>query len=91
MSEQRLDFKCVLRARLNKIIDLHGQALAEAIGQREPMSRELNMSLKDLIQRFAENDPTDGKSRTQWLVKTYIQDKKFKLEDLGRVHLTETK
>jgi uncharacterized membrane protein YecN with MAPEG domain len=85
MSEQRFDFKCVLRSRLNKIIDLHGQALAEAIGKREPTSRETQLSDKDLILRFAGSDPTDGKSRTQWLVKTYIKDEQFKLEDLGRV------
>jgi Domain of unknown function (DUF4116) len=91
-----------LRARLNKIIDLHGKALAEAVGQREPSdfddlkssrvgtkcatSPEACLSAKDLILHFAENDPTDGKSRTQWLVKTYIQDEQFKLEDLGRAH-----
>jgi Domain of unknown function (DUF4116) len=74
-----------LRSRLNKIIDLHGQALAEAVGQREPTSAEAQLSNKDIILHFAENDPTDGKSRTQWLVKTYIQDERFKLEDLGRV------
>jgi Domain of unknown function (DUF4116) len=86
MSEQRFDFKCVLRSRLNKILELHGQALTEAVGQRESMSTESQLSSKDLVQRFAENDPTDGKSRTQWLVKTYIKDEQFKLEDLGRVH-----
>jgi Domain of unknown function (DUF4116) len=75
-----------LRSRLNKIIDLHGQALSEAIGQREPKSQEAELSNRDIILQFAENDPTDGKSRTQWLVKTYIQDEQFKLEDLGRAH-----
>jgi Domain of unknown function (DUF4116) len=75
-----------LRARLNKILDLHGQALSEVISQREPKSPEAQLSAKDLILRFAENDPTDGKSRTQWMVKTYIQDEQFKLEDLGRAH-----
>jgi Domain of unknown function (DUF4116) len=74
-----------LRARLNKIIDLHGRALSEAIGQREPTSSEAQLSPKDLVLRFADSDPTDGKSRTQWLVKTYIKDDQFKLEDLGRV------
>jgi Domain of unknown function (DUF4116) len=72
-----------LRSRLNKIIDLHGKALSEAVGKREP--KEAQLSTKDLILRFAGSDPTDGKSRTQWLVKTYIQDEQFKLEDLGRV------
>jgi Domain of unknown function (DUF4116) len=81
-----------LRARLNKILDLHGQSLAEAVGQREPTSCEAQLQLKescrsnrDLILRFAGSDPTPGKSRTQWLVKTYIADERFKLEDLGRV------
>jgi hypothetical protein len=73
-----------LRARLNKIIDLHGKALVEAVGQREPTSQEAQLPAKDLILRFAGSDPTSGKSRTQWLIKTYIQDSKFKLEDLGR-------
>jgi hypothetical protein len=88
-----------LRARLNKILNLHGQALAEAVGQREPMSQQLEVKTatslkvaeleaqlpsKDLILRFAGSDPTPGKSRTQWLVKTYIKDEQFKLEDLGR-------
>jgi Domain of unknown function (DUF4116) len=81
-----------LRARLSKITELHGQALAEAICQREPTSqqleaaeRETQLSNRDLVLRFAGADPTDGKSRTQWLVKTYIKDEHFKLEDLGRV------
>jgi Domain of unknown function (DUF4116) len=73
-----------LRARLNKILDLHGQALAEAVGQREPNSQEAQLPAKNLILRFAGADPTDGKSRTQWMVKTYIKDEHFKLEDLGR-------
>jgi Domain of unknown function (DUF4116) len=81
-----------LRSRLNKIMELHGQALVEAVGKREPTSGEAQLQLKescrsnrDLILRFAGSDPTDGKSRTQWLVKTYIKDEQFKLEDLGRV------
>jgi Domain of unknown function (DUF4116) len=89
------------RPRLKKILDLYGQALSEAIGQRELTShrlgdktatslevaeRETQLSYRDLVMRFARADPTDGKSRTQWLVRTYIQDDKFKLEDLGRVH-----
>jgi Domain of unknown function (DUF4116) len=74
-----------LRSRLSKILELHGEALAEAVGQREPNSQEAQLPTKDLILRFADMDPTDGKSRTQWLVKTYIQDGQFKLEDLGRV------
>jgi Domain of unknown function (DUF4116) len=73
------------RPRLEKIHVLHGRALSEAVGQREPTSSEAYLSTKDLILRFAGADPTDGKSRTQWLVKTYIQDDQFKLEDLGRV------
>jgi hypothetical protein len=73
------------RPRLDKILTLHGQTLHEAVGQREPKSNEAQLPIKDLIQRFAGADPTDGKSRTQWLVKTYIKDKQFKLEDLGRV------
>jgi Domain of unknown function (DUF4116) len=82
-----------LRSRLNKITELHGKTLAKAIGQREQMSAEACLQLeascrsdKDLVLRFAGSDPTDGKSRTQWLVKTYIKDNQFKLEDLGRVH-----
>jgi Domain of unknown function (DUF4116) len=81
------------RPRLMKILILHGKALSEVVSQRESMSAEACLQLeascrsdRDLIQRFAENDPTDGKSRTQWLVKTYIQDEHFKLEDLGRAH-----
>jgi Domain of unknown function (DUF4116) len=82
-----------LRSRLRKILDLHGQAIFEAIRHREPMSAEANLQLeascrsdRDLVLRFAGSDPTPGKSRTQWLIKTYIQDSKFKLEDLGRAH-----
>jgi hypothetical protein len=74
-----------LRLRLSKIVELHGPTLAEAVGEREPESKEALLSDKDLILRFAGSDPTDGKSRTQWLVKTYIRDEYFKLEDLGRV------
>jgi Domain of unknown function (DUF4116) len=74
-----------LRARLNKITELHGQTLAEAVAQREPMSKEAQLPPKDLVLRFAGADPTPGKSRTQWLIKTYILDERFKLEDLGRV------
>jgi Domain of unknown function (DUF4116) len=72
------------RPRLEKILDLYGQALAEAVGQREPESQEAKLPAKDLLLRFAGADPTDGKARTQWLVKTYIKDEQFKLEDLGR-------
>jgi Domain of unknown function (DUF4116) len=109
-----------LRARLTKILLLHGKALSEAIGQREHNnsfqvvaqfetndlladalevesssasslgSQKTQLLDRDLIQRFADNDPTDGKSRTQWLVKTYIQDEQFKLEDLGRGHAALT-
>jgi tetratricopeptide (TPR) repeat protein len=74
-----------LRARLSKILDLYGQALAESVGQHEPNSQEAKLPAKDLILRFAGADPTNGKARTQWLIKTYILDDKFKLEDLGRV------
>jgi Domain of unknown function (DUF4116) len=74
-----------LRARLNKILELHGEALSEAVNLREPNSQEAQLPAKDLVLRFAGSDPTDGKSRTQWLVKTYIRDEQFKLEDLGRV------
>jgi Domain of unknown function (DUF4116) len=104
------------RPRLEKILTLYGQALIEAVGQRESNNfndlissrgegtkcatsqrlevktatslevaeREARLSEKDLLHYFADFDPTFGKSRTQWLVKTYIQDDKFKLEDLGR-------
>jgi Domain of unknown function (DUF4116) len=81
----RIKLMSDLRARLSKITELHGQALAEAVGQREPNSQEAQLLCKDLFLRFAGSDPTDGKSRTQWLVKTYIRDEQFKLEDLGRV------
>jgi tetratricopeptide (TPR) repeat protein len=74
------------RPRLEKILDLYGQALSEAVGKREPTSAEAQLSDKNLILRFADSDPTDGKSRTQWMIKTYIKDAGFKLEDLGRVH-----
>jgi Domain of unknown function (DUF4116) len=73
------------RPRLEKIIDLYGQALFDAISQREPTLPEAHLSNRDLVLRFAGADPTNGKSRTQWLVKTYIADEQFKLEDLGRV------
>jgi Domain of unknown function (DUF4116) len=106
------------RPRLEKILALYGQALLEAVGQRELgdfndlfsscgegtkcadfqrpedrtaisleiAEREAQLSPKDLIRRFSDMDPTDGKSRTQWLVKTYIADERFKLEDLGRAY-----
>jgi Domain of unknown function (DUF4116) len=81
-----------IRPRLDKILALHGQALLEAVDQREPVqletsceSPEAQLLAHDLISRFADSDPTNGKSRTQWLVKTYIKDEHFKLEDLGRV------
>jgi hypothetical protein len=74
-----------LRSRLSKILELHGKALAEAVCDREPTSVEALLPIKDLILRFAGADPTPGKSRTQWLIKTYIKDDQFKLEDLGRV------
>jgi Domain of unknown function (DUF4116) len=86
MPEQRFDFKCVLRSRLSRITELHGQALAEVVNLREPTSGEAQLPIKDLILRFAGSDPTPGKSRTQWLIKTYIWDEKFNLEDLGRAH-----
>jgi Domain of unknown function (DUF4116) len=73
-----------LRARLVKILILHGKALSEAVGQREPESKDVLLSAKDLVQQFANADPMPGKSRTQWMVKTYIADNQFKLEDLGR-------
>jgi hypothetical protein len=87
-----------IRPRLEKILALHGQALLDAVGQREHNDSlqvgaqfEVNELFadaldRDLLRRFAEADPTDGKSRTQWLVKTYIQDEQFKLEDLGRAY-----
>jgi Domain of unknown function (DUF4116) len=82
-----------IRPRLEKILDLYGQALAEAVGQREPTSQQLEIKLlgsqssaQDLIRRFADMDPTPGKSRTQWMIQTYITDTYFKLEDLGRAH-----
>jgi Domain of unknown function (DUF4116) len=90
------------RPRLDKILNLHGKALSDVVGRREPndlndlspsreegtkctTSKKVQSSPKDLVLRFAGADPTDGKTRTQWLIKTYIQDEKFKLEDLGRV------
>jgi hypothetical protein len=76
----------IIRPRLEKILALHGQGLLDAARKRESKSQKFHSSAKDLIQQFADMDPTLGKSRTQWMVKTYIQDKKFKLEDLGRVH-----
>jgi Domain of unknown function (DUF4116) len=75
-----------VRPRLEKILVLHGQALLDAIRQREPTSHEAKLSNKSLILRFADMDPTYGKSRTQWLIQTYIQDEHFKLEDLGRAY-----
>jgi Domain of unknown function (DUF4116) len=75
-----------IRPRLEKILDLYGQLLREAVCQREPKSTEAHFSTHDLVRRFSDYDPTPGKSRTQWLVKTYIKDKHFKLEDLGRAY-----
>jgi Domain of unknown function (DUF4116) len=80
------------RPRLEKILALHGKALLDAVVQREPSELETkcataskaHLSAQDLIRRFADMDPTFGKSRTQWMVKTYIKDEHFKLEDLGR-------
>jgi Domain of unknown function (DUF4116) len=74
------------RPRLEKILALHGQALLDVIIQSEPTSQEAKLSNKNLIRRFADMDPTPGKSRTQWMVKTYIRDEQFKLEDLGRAY-----
>jgi Domain of unknown function (DUF4116) len=94
-----------LRARLGKIMDLHGQALSDVVGQRELTSqrlevktatslevaeREAQLSHRDIVLHFAQSDPTDGKSRTQWLIQTYIADTHFKLEDLGRAHAALT-
>jgi Domain of unknown function (DUF4116) len=79
-----------IRPRLEKILALHGRDMLKAVNQREPSDfndlkcMNSQLSSKDLILRFARADPTDGKSRTQWLVKTYIADERFKLEDLGR-------
>jgi Domain of unknown function (DUF4116) len=76
-----------MRSRLEKILDKHGSALHDAVCQREAKSRKLQLSNKDLVLQFAGADPTDGKSRTQWLAKTYIADADFKLEDLGRAYV----
>jgi Domain of unknown function (DUF4116) len=74
------------RPRLERILALYGCALRDAVGQREFIPSMEMQPAKDLVLRFADMDPTDGKARTQWLVKTYIQDDQFKLEDLGRAH-----
>jgi hypothetical protein len=84
-----------IRPRLKKILNLYGQALLEAVSKceltcatsrLEVAEREAQLSEQALIQRFSDMDPTPGKSRTQWMVKTYIEDDQFKLEDLGRAH-----
>jgi Domain of unknown function (DUF4116) len=75
-----------IRPRLEKILDMYGSVLHDAVCQREPKSKEALLSAKDLVQRFANADPTPGKSRTQWMVKTYCVDADFKLEDLGRAY-----
>jgi Domain of unknown function (DUF4116) len=75
-----------IRPRLKKIMDLHGQALLVTVCKREATLLESLLSEQDLIHQFADIDPTHGKSRTQWLVQTYIKDDQFKLEDLGRAH-----
>jgi Domain of unknown function (DUF4116) len=94
-----------IRPRLERILDLYGYALCDAVGQRESSDlafvqrpevktttssevaeREAQLSAQTLIHRFADMDPTDGKSRTQWMIQTYIKDEHFKLEDLGRAH-----
>jgi hypothetical protein len=74
-----------LRSRLSKIINMQSEALLSVVQAREPDSREATLSAQDMILRFSQADPTLGKSRTQWIVKTYLHDERFKLEDLGRV------
>jgi Domain of unknown function (DUF4116) len=75
---------------LSEVVNLrepgHLQALnsSRAFVSKSLDSQEAQLNAKDLVLRFAGSDPTDGKTRTQWLVKTYIQDDQFKLEDLGR-------
>jgi hypothetical protein len=76
-----------LRPRLAKIVDLHGDTLLTTIKER---THNVSMTSDDLIRRFAEFDPTIEKSRTQWLIKTYIADKHFKMEDLGRAQAALT-
>jgi hypothetical protein len=74
----------MMRDRLRYIAETYGVKLAMAVLHRES-ARGL-ITVDTLIQRFAKADPTSGKARTQWLVKTYIADKHFKLEDLGRAY-----
>jgi Domain of unknown function (DUF4116) len=74
----------ILRSRLSKIIEMYGQTLCEALSTREPHVLEARLSIIDLVLHFSQSDPTFGKSRTQWMVTTYIGDENFKVEDLGR-------
>jgi hypothetical protein len=77
----------VLRPRLEKIVALYGQALVAATHER---THNASITSCDLVLQFADADPTPGKSRTQWMIQTYIKDKDFKLEDLGRMHAALT-
>jgi Domain of unknown function (DUF4116) len=67
--------KCVTSQRLGVKTSTSSEVV-----EREELSEQA------LIHKFADIDPTPGKSRTQWLVKTYIRDEQFKWEDLGRAH-----
>jgi hypothetical protein len=81
-----------MRPRLQKIATLYGVTLSHAWHKREHgLDIIANTSIdqpliQSIIHRFANADPTDGKSRTQWLVQTYISDLRFKAEDFGRAH-----
>jgi Domain of unknown function (DUF4116) len=72
--------------RLNIITNLYGHALQKAIQSRPYDAGETHKTIQDLIIRFSKADPHPGKARTQWLIKTYIRDERFKLEDLGRAY-----
>jgi hypothetical protein len=75
-----------LRARLQMITKVYGVPLLDAVLLREPDSQEVRLSPPNLVVKFADADPTSGKARTQWMVKTYIGDAQFRLEDLDRMN-----
>jgi hypothetical protein len=76
--------------RLRYIADKFGSTLFDAVKTRESKNSLITQDSDNLIIEFSNADPTPGKRRTQWLVKTYIADTKFKLEDLGRAQAALT-
>jgi Domain of unknown function (DUF4116) len=75
-----------IRPRLIHITDCYGLSLEEAIRTKDNHFHKQGLSVQDMVLYFSQSDPTAGKSRTQWLIQTYISDERFKLEDSGRAH-----